>query len=101
MLDVCLRNWLGEAGIAPNLYIRSTIAVYLYVFGFGMSFDWSSQTGAGSRNGGCGGGNGVVVAGRIGPVFVLKSTRMEMAVEINNDINTSRTYIIYIAAFKQ
>lgn len=43
---------------------------YLYGFGFGISF-WSSQTGAGSRNGGCGGGIGVVVAGRIGPVFVL------------------------------
>lgn len=61
-----------------------------------MSFDWSSQTGAGSRNGGCGGGgNGVVVGGRIGPGFVLKSTRIEYAVDINNDTKTSRTHIIY------
>lgn len=45
---------------------------YLNGFGFGMSFDWSSQTGAGWRNGGWGGGGGGVdVGGRIGPVFVL------------------------------
>lgn len=69
---------------------------YLYGFGFGMSFDWSSQTGAGSRNGGCGGGGaGVVVGGRIGPVFVLKSTRIENAVETNIDTKTNRTHIIY------
>lgn len=60
-----------------------------------MSLDWSSQTGAGARNGGWGGGGGgVVVGGRIGPVFVLKSTRIENAVAINIDINTNRTYII-------
>lgn len=68
--------------------------VYLNGFGFGMSFDWSSQTGAGSRNGGCGGGGGgVVVGGRIGPVFVLKSTRIENAVEINTKTNRTHNII--------
>lgn len=60
-----------------------------------MSFDWSSQTGAGARNGGWGGGTGVVVGGRIGPVFVLKSTRIENAFETKIDINIHRTDIIW------
>lgn len=68
---------------------------YLYGFGFGISFDWSSQTGAGSRNGGWGGGGaGVEVGGRIGPVFVLKSTRIENAVETSIDTKTNRMHII-------
>lgn len=41
-----------------------------------MSLDWSSQTGAGSRNGGCGTGAGVDVGGTIGPWLVFQSTRM-------------------------
>lgn len=71
-----------------------TNLIYLYGFGFGISFDWSSQTGAGSRNGGCGGGVVVVVGGRIGPVFVLKSTRIENAVDTNIDTKTITTHII-------
>lgn len=68
---------------------------HLYGSGFGISLDWSSQTGAGSRNGGCGGGGCVVVGGRIGPVFVLKSTRIDVAVETNIEITTNITHIIY------
>lgn len=36
-----------------------------------------------------------MVGGRIGPVFVLKSTRIEYAVETNIDTRTNRTHIIY------
>lgn len=61
--------------------------VYLYGFGFGISFDWSSQTGAGSRISFGGGGGTVVVGGRMGPVFVPKSTRIANAVDTNIDIN--------------
>lgn len=42
--------------------------------GLGISCDWSSHTGAGSRNGGFGTGGNVDVGGIIGPVFVFQST---------------------------
>lgn len=47
---------------------------YSYLFGLGMSLDWSSQTAAGSRNGGCGIGATVDVGGTIGPWLVFQST---------------------------
>lgn len=69
--------------------------IYLYGSGFGISFDWSSQTWAGSRNGGWDDGIGVVVGGLMGPVFVLKSTRIVNAVETNIDNKTNRRIIIW------
>lgn len=71
------------------------MVTYTYGFGFGISFDWSSQTGAGSRNGGLGGGKGVDVGGRIGPVFVPKSTRIDNTTDMNVDSNTTETNHIY------
>lgn len=44
------------------------------MLGLGISCDWSSHTGAGSRNGGFGTGGSVEVGGIIGPVFVFQST---------------------------
>lgn len=49
-------------------------STHRYGFGLGTSSAWSSHTGAGSLNGGCGTGRCVDVGGMIGPVFVLKST---------------------------
>lgn len=89
--SIWVANWLIKSMLSGR-FLR---IFYLNGFGFGISFDWSSQTGAGSRNGGCGDGIGVVVGGLIGPVFVLKSTRIVNAVETNIDNKTNRGIIIW------
>lgn len=51
------------------------------MFGLGISCDWSSHTGAGSRNGGFGTGGNVDVGGIIGPVFVFQSTLIAIVLD--------------------